>query len=119
MGNQFQVNTMTMEIRRLLNLGNSNKVEITVKGDSLIITKARTNAEKRAEWVNTEIRNIPRYVRFVRDHNTVIAYQQFEGIQKSAFAICAPNDIFDIRVGKCIAYFRMNGWTPPDFVLED
>lgn len=108
------------EIARLLNLNRGAIVEITKNPSGyLIITKARTNAEKREEWKKKEIKGIPSYVRFVRDGNTLIGYFQYESVQKSAFAICDPNDKFDLDLGKCIVFWRLSGWTIPDYVFED
>lgn len=109
------------EVARLLGIGRTSLVEVkkNPSGEGVIITKAKTNAEKRKIWKRKEIDKIPIYIHFARDGNTLIGYYQYEGRQKSAFAICDPNDEFDLDLGKCIVYWRLCNWTLPDFIFED
>lgn len=109
-----------IRITRLLNIGSTGLVEITKNpnGD-LIVSRVKTNAEMRKEWKESELPNIPKHVRFLKDGNTVVAYYQKEGKQKSAFAICDPKDEFDFDLGKCIAYWRLCNRTLPPYIYSD
>lgn len=127
MGNAYRLfsdgihNHAAIEIAKLLNLGSTGLVEIkkNYNGEGVIVTRAKSNAEKRDIWKKKEIRKIPIHIRFIRSGNTLIGYYQYEGRQKSAFAICDPNDKFDLDLGKCIVYWRLCNWTLPDFIFED
>lgn len=114
------------EIRRSLQVKEGTPFEITVdENGNIILTPYLTKAEKLNRWMDTVLITMNRdldEVEFYFHGSAIVCVREdkYQFLSNSVgIAVCSPNDDYDEKIGKCIAYSRAAGMLLPDFLFED